>query len=125
MFSFRLRHVPFQPKLLRNSIDSFNSEIYTFGHPVTQEQIIHVQFKRNTGQIGLIYVHELYRKQGLAKWTIKLLEDEFRLHGLDEIWVACSKDHYYWSKQKDFHYRNPSHPSVTGEGYYKSLSPTE
>jgi ribosomal protein S18 acetylase RimI-like enzyme len=61
-----------------------------------------VDFRSFTGQIGLIEVNKKYRRQGIAKFLLNHVEDELLKNSLTNVWVVCSKNHYFWSKQKNY-----------------------
>lgn len=116
------KSIKFTPLLIDKNIDNENNTIYRFTDPIKNVDIIYVRVKIGTGQIGLLDVNKNYRRQGLGTWTIKYIERELILNGVNKVWVACSKDHYYWSKLPNFNYNKCVHQSVTGGGYSKILS---
>jgi hypothetical protein len=120
---FRSQNKPIQ------SISSFQ-KIYTksnngheisFFDPISKKQIIYVRYKPNTGQIGILDVNKEFQKKGFGKQVIKFMENELSKVNQKEIWVACSQNHFYWSKLSNFSFRNPIHESVTGSGYFKKI----
>lgn len=80
----------------------------------------HIKFRKN-GQICSIDILEKYRNQGLAKFLLQNTEKELKKCNINEIWLVCSKDHYFWSNQKNYIYSYPLHKSVTGKGYKKLI----
>ena len=77
----------------------------------------YVDFRKSTGQIGIIDVEEKYRRCGIATFLLTNVEKE--LSG--DIFAICSKDHYFWSKQKGYMWHERPHNSVTGSGYKKLI----
>lgn len=118
-------------KLQRLKLDSFqqtqkinndgNVEL-NFKNYITKEQIAYARFKLGTGQIGILDINKKFQRRGLGKQIIQHIENEFKKTNLKEIWVACSRNHFYWSKLPGFHYKEPVHNSVTGCGYLKKIN---
>jgi GNAT superfamily N-acetyltransferase len=89
--------------------------------PETKAPIAFAQFVVTTGQIGILDINEEFQRRGLGKQIIKEIEDVLKLHNKKEIWVACTKNHYYWSNLLGFQFRDSIHPSVNNTGYFKIL----
>ena len=99
-----------------------NNIEFTYIDNITQERIVYTRFNPDTGQIGIIDIDKKFQRKGLGKQTIKHIENEFKKIKLEEIWVACSSNHYYWSKLHEFQYRDPIHWSVNNCGYFKKIN---
>ena len=50
-----------------------------------------------TGQIGLFYIDEKYRNNGLGKEILNNVINEMKNNNIKEIWAVTSKDHKFWS----------------------------
>jgi hypothetical protein len=85
------------------------------------KQIGFVNFALFTGQVGFIEVEKIYRRQNIANFMLTHVEKELLKNNITNIWVVCSKNHYFWSVQKNYIYTNQPHTSVTGSGYLKQL----
>jgi len=86
-------------------------------------KIGYIRYYINTGQIGLFFILKEYQKRGLGKQILSKVIKELQDNNCDEIWVVTLKDHQFWSNvyNKSFSYREPAHPSVTGDGYFMDL----
>ena len=80
-----------------------------------------VDFRSSTGQIGFIDVKEEYRRLGIANFMLLHVEKELLDNNIKKVWVSCSKDHYFWSRQKNYIFNIRPDESVTGSGYSKKL----
>ncbi len=89
-----------------------------------EENIGHIQYRLGTGQIGLFYIDEKYRNNGLGKEILNNVINEMKNNNIKEIWAVTSKDHKFWSNvyNKKFEYSDQNiHSSVTGGGYKMSI----
>ena len=87
------------------------------------QSIAYIRYYTSNGQIGLFFIAETYKNRGLGKQILQKAMNELREKKCDEVWVVTSKDHSFWSNvnNKSFKYRDPAHPSVTSEGYFRKL----
>ena len=125
MFKY-IRRIPHEKlSIVRNyEYDSWNKiengqvklHVYT-----NNEHLGFVDFRSSTGQIGFIEVKEKYRRRGIANFMLSHVEKELLKNNITKVWLVCSKDHYFWSKQKNYVFDNRPHASVTGSGYSKKL----
>lgn len=94
-----------------------------YNHPAVHKQsyVGQVDFRNSTGQVGFIEVSEQYRRRGIANYILSNVEKELQSKNINKIWAVCTKEHYFWSVQKDYVYYTKPHCSVTGSGYYKEL----
>jgi hypothetical protein len=86
-------------------------------------KIGYIRYYVNTGQIGLFFIQKEYQNRDLGKQILSKVIKELQDNNCDEIWAVTSKYHLFWSNvyNKSFSYRNPAHPSVTGDGYFIDL----
>lgn len=87
------------------------------------ERVAYIRYYTSNGQIGLFFIDPQYQNRGLGKQILKKASIELIKHKCEEVWVVTSKDHPFWSNvnKKSFTYRNPAHPSVTSDGYFRKL----
>jgi len=80
----------------------------------------YIRYYITTGQIGLFFIEKPYRNRGLGKQILSKVINELQENNCDECWVVASNRHEFWSNvfNKSFTYRDPAHPSITGDGYY-------
>ena len=81
------------------------------------KQIGFVTF-RVSGQVCLIDVNEKYRRRGFATHLLKEAEQHLISN---KIFAICSKDHYFWSVQKNYFYDERPQQSITSSGYSKMI----
>ncbi len=82
------------------------------------EHVGFVTFRILSGQVCLIDVNEKYRRRGFATHMLKKVEQYIISN---KIFAICSKDHYFWSVQKNYFYEERPHQSITSSGYSKFL----
>jgi GNAT superfamily N-acetyltransferase len=97
--------------ILREYYDSDNNKIG------------YIRYKVKVGQVGLFFINEEYRNRGLGKQILNRTMDHMRQSGATGVWAVTTRDHEFWSNvyNKSFKWRDPAHPSVTGDGYYMWL----
>lgn len=85
-----------------------------------EKNIGYIQYRLGTGQIGLFYIDEKYRNNGLGKEILNNVIGEMKNNNIKEIWAVTSEKHNFWSNvyNKKFKYFDENiHSSVTGGGY--------
>lgn len=90
------------------------------------KSIGYINYNKHTGQIGLFFIDPKYQGCGIGtKYLHKIIDDIKDYGEAKEIWMFTSKGHYFWSKAKHdgkcFTYRDPAHPSISGDGYYMEI----
>lgn len=70
----------------------------------TKKQIAFASFSLDSGQIGLVDVNPEYRRRKLGTQIVEEIEEELKKYKISEVWVTCSKDHFYWSKYPGFEF---------------------
>ena len=82
------------------------------------DNVGYIDFRCFTGQVGLIYVKDIYRRYGIANYMLSIVEDELIQNNIDKLWAICSKDHYFWGEihKSQYIFVNRPHKSVTGSG---------
>jgi len=77
----------------------------------------YINYRINTGQIGLIRVDERYRKLGIGKQMLTEAIEDLKNHNIKSVWGVTSENHYFWSNvySKSFQYKNKLHKSVSGK----------
>lgn len=68
----------------------------------SKSKIGELYLRQKTGQIGTIEVKKEYRRNGVATKLVEYSETLIDNHL--NLWVLCTSDHYFWSKQKHFIY---------------------
>jgi GNAT superfamily N-acetyltransferase len=88
-----------------------------------EESIGYIRYYVNTGQIGLFFIKNEYQNRGLGKQILSKTIQDMQQNGCEEVWTVTTCDHPFWSNVYDrsFTYRDPAHPSVTGDGYYMDI----
>ena len=86
-------------------------------------QIGFIQYNPRSGQIGLLFINDKkYMRCGLGTQLLILGINHMKKHNTKEVWAVTKDNHPYWSNIMNFLPRDPAHSSVTGNGYYMSLS---
>ena len=87
------------------------------------ESIAYIRYYVTTRQVGLFFIKTKYQNRGLGKQILSKVIKEMRENNCDELWAVTSKNHTFWSNvyNKSFEFRDPAHPSVTGDGYVLDL----
>jgi GNAT superfamily N-acetyltransferase len=91
------------------------------------KSIAYIRYYINTGQVGLFFMNKEYHNRSLGKQILSKAIEDMRENGCEEMWASTLKDHQFWSNvyNKALKYRDPAHPSVTGDGYYLNLRDKE
>jgi len=108
-----------------NKIDCGKYTIKFYRNSNNQE-IGHISYKLYTGQIGLFYIDDKYRNNGLGKQILLQTINHMKDNNINYVWVVSLPQHSFWSnvfnKTFVFHDFNKLHPSVTGCGYKLDLT---
>src|SRR5437868_4133165 len=103
--------------------DITNGEIaIKYTDKITNEWICNINYRIHTGQIGLLFVNNLYQRKGLGtEMLTNAIKDICNRSNVSNIWAVTTNNHPYWNNVKingqKFHSKPPAHPSVTGSGY--------
>jgi GNAT superfamily N-acetyltransferase len=87
------------------------------------ESIGLVQYNNNTGEIGMMLIHETFRNMGLGKYILKNIIEEMKQNKVKDVWVISNKHHDFWSNvnSKSFTYKIPVHPTTKYGGFYMKI----
>ena len=88
-------------------------------------QVGYIDFRLETGQIGLFRIEEEYQNKGLGKQMLLGAIEDIKSHGKAKtVWAVTSLDHPFWSNvwNKAFQLKDPAHSSVTEYGYSMPLN---
>lgn len=87
------------------------------------EKIGYIRFYFTTGQIGSFFIDAEYQNRGLGKQILSKVIKELKVNNCKEVWAVTSTDHPFWSNvyNNSFTYRDPAHPSVSGNGYFMKI----
>ncbi|AYV83022.1 MAG: hypothetical protein Hyperionvirus3_168 [Hyperionvirus sp.] len=92
----------------------------TYTDPINKQEVGYCQFNPHSGQIGLLRLDDKYRGRSIGTQLMNHIEQELKQNDVPEIWCVSSnkffKDRLGWIP------RVPAHPTVTGHGFYKSIS---
>lgn len=104
-------------ELINKSID-INNQLQLFNFLGENNAICYVNYRIQTGQIGLINVYN-YKQRGLAKCMLSKVINDLQLHHIPSIWCVATKKNLFWANvfHKSFKFYNRPHVSVTGSGY--------
>ena len=86
--------------------------------------VAYICYNTSNGEIYNLSIHRpYYQNRGLGTQILEKATYEMRENNCEEVWAVTSKNHPFWSNvnNKSFTYRNPAHPSVTGDGYFIKL----
>jgi hypothetical protein len=88
-----------------------------------EESIGLVQYNINTGEIGMMILHQKFRNIGLGKYILNNIIDEMKQNQNKEVWAISNKNHEFWQNvnNKSFNYRFPAHPTTKYGGFYMKL----
>lgn len=88
-----------------------------------EESIGLVQYNINTGEIGMMIIHQKFRNIGLGKYILNNIIDEMKINNIKEVWAISNKKHEFMRNvnNKSFTYRYPVHPTTIHGGFYKKL----
>jgi hypothetical protein len=95
---------------------------FTYRDNKTGNQVAYVRFVPNTGQIGIIDVNKQFQRRTLGRQIVDDIEKELTGNKNQKMWVACSENHFYWSKFPGFQFENSIHSSVNSCGYSKKIA---
>ena len=86
-----------------------------------------IDFRLQTGQIGVFRIEEEHRNKGLGKQMLLAAIGDIKAYGKAEtVWAVTTLKHPFWSNvwNKAFQLKDPAHSSVTGRGYSMPLNHT-
>ena len=95
-----------------------NSEIHIQYLTAENEEIGYINYRRATGQIGLLFITNLkYERRGLGTQMVLRAINEMKQHNISKVWAITHDDHPYWNRALNFRPSQRPHNSVTGSGY--------
>lgn len=86
---------------------------------IAVESIGYISYRIQTGQIGLFFMDEKYKRLGLGKQILTRAINDINSNKITAIWAISTENHPFWSNvyDKSFEYKLRPHKSVTGSGY--------
>jgi hypothetical protein len=88
------------------------------------KNIGYIDYRLEPGQIGVFFINDEYQNRGLGKQMLMIAIDDIKNYGTaNTVWAVTIKNHPFWHNVWDqsFKYKDPTHSSVTGDGYVMTL----